>query len=283
MPVAMPNREMAEAWEREAEGWLAQAERYDHAGRRHLDHMLANVDIAGDARVLDVGCGGGRSTIEVARRADAGDVLGIDISLRMIEYARRAAEAAGLRNVTFEHGDAQVHPFAPRSFDLTVSVFGTMFFDDPAAAFANIARAMRPGGRLAILVWRELSRNEWITAIRGALALGRDLPEPPAGAPGPFALADPERVPSILGGAGFRAIDLAPVEEPIEFGRDADDALDFVATLGITKGLTEGLDEDDRRRGMEGLRRVLEEHETPAGVLFGTAASLVTATVDARA
>ena len=282
MNAASANREMAEAWEHEADGWIAQAERYDRAGRRHWERLLANVEVAGNARVLDVGCGGGSSTLEVARRAEAGGALGIDISVRMIDYAREAAEAAGLRNVRFEHGDAQVHPFAQESFDLAISVFGTMFFNDPGAAFANIAQALRPRGRLAMLVWRELGRNEWLTAIRGALALGRDLPEPAPDVPGPFGLARAERITAILAESDFADAHLDRVDEPIEFGREADDAFEFLQTFGITKGLTEGLDEDERRRAMDALRRVVEEHETPEGVLFGTEAWLVTATAGRR-
>ena len=278
MTAAIVNQEMAEAWDREAEGWLAHADRYERAGRRHWEHMLGRLNVASDERVLDVGCGAGGSTLDVARQATDGEVVGLDISVRMVDHARRAAETAGIDNVTFVCGDAQVHPFADAHFDLAISVFGTMFFADPAAAFANIARATRPGGRLAVIVWRELARNEWLTAIRGALALGRDLPDPPPGAPGPFAQAQPERVTEILGGAGFASAEFGAVDVPMDFGRDADDAYTFLQTFGITKGLTETLGDDERRRAMDALLAVVDEHETPEGVLFGTSAWLITAT-----
>jgi SAM-dependent methyltransferase len=275
--VVMANEEMAAAWDEEAEGWIADAERYERAGERHWTRFLQEVEISGDDRALDIGCGAGSSTIDIARRAPDGEAVGIDISRRMIEHARRAAEAARLTNVHFQHADAQVHPLGNAAYDLAVSVFGTMFFNDAVAAFTNIAAALRPAGRLAVLTWQELSRNEWLTALRGALAVGRQLPEPPAGAPGPFAQADPDHVRSVLGRAGLTDIELLPSEEPMWFGADVEDAYGFLQTFGITKGLTEGLAESDRARALEALRQTVADHETPEGVLFGSAAWLVRA------
>jgi SAM-dependent methyltransferase len=179
--------------------------------------------------------------------------------------------------VGFEQADAQVHPFEAGRFDVGVSSFGAMFFADPTAAFANIRRALRPDGRLALLAWRELHRNEWLTAIRGALAVGRTLPEPPAGAPGPFGLADEGHVRGVLTGAGFVDIGLDELQEPLELGTNADDAFAFLGTIGLAKGLTQGLDEAAKATAWDNLRHALVDHETPAGVLFGSSAWLVTA------
>ena len=275
--MTIANEEMAEAWEREAEGWLAHAERYDAAGRTQWDRFLDGVDVASDARILDIGCGGGTTTISLAGIADRGHVLGADISQRMIDHGRAAAERAGVTNATFVRADVQVHRFEEAPFDLTVSSFGTMFFADPEAAFANVRSALRPGGRLAMLVWRGLGENEWLTALRAALALGRDLPAPPLDAPGPFSLAREGRVRDVLGAAGFSEVGLQRLDEPMWLGRDADDAYGFLQTFGLTKGLTEGLDHADRQRAMASLRALVEAHETHDGVLFGTAAWLVTA------
>jgi SAM-dependent methyltransferase len=178
------NVDMARAWDgEEGERWTAQADRYEAAGRRHDGRLTgAGLVASGDA-VLDVGCGTGRSTRDAARVAAPGPVLGVDLSSQMLEEARRRAAAEGLANVSFEQADVQVHPFADGAFDAAISSFGAMFFADPVAAFANIGRALRPGGRLAVLAWRDLGRNQWVTAIRDALALGRALPEPPAERP----------------------------------------------------------------------------------------------------
>jgi len=104
----------------------------------------------------------------------------------MLDRARVRAADEGLENVTFAHGDAQVDSFPAASFDVVISRLGAVFFAEPVAAFANIARAMRPDGRLALVAWQSVARNEWLTEMRGALDGGRGVPTPPAGVPGPF-------------------------------------------------------------------------------------------------
>lgn len=281
--MATANAEMAAAWDGpEGEHWARYADRYERAGWRHWKRFLEAVRIQAGDSVLDIGCGTGRSTRDAARLAVSGSALGVDLSARMLERARAAAEAEGLANVRFEQADAQVHPFPDDAFDIALSSFGAMFFADPTAAFTNIARALRPEGRLALLTWRELAGNEWITAIRDALAAGRDLPEPPAGAPGPFGLAGAEHVRRILGAAGMVDVRLDEVNEPVEFGIDAEDAMSFVGTFGITKGLTQDLDEEARAGALDALRRTLVDHETDRGVLFASSAWLVTARLPRR-
>ena len=276
--LTVANVEMAKAWDGdEGDRWVEHAERYETSGRRHWQRFLDAGLIFLSDDVLDVGCGTGKSTRDAARVASSGSALGVDLSAKMLERARERSKAEGLTNISFVQADAQVHPFEPAAFDVAISVFGAMFFSDPVAAFANIARAVRPGGRLALLTWRELARNEWLTSIRAALAAGRALPEPPPGAPGPFGLADHDRVHGILGDAGFDDVDLQEIDEPVEFGADADDAFAFVRTLGIVQGLTQDLDEATRSRALEQLHAMLAAHETSEGVLLGTSAWLVTA------
>jgi SAM-dependent methyltransferase len=195
----------------------------------------------------------------------------------MLERARSRSAEQGLTNVTFERGDAQVFPFDPAAFDVAMSSFGTMFFNDPVAAFANIGRALRPGGRLALLAWRTLPENAWLMAMRGALALGRDLPLPPPEAPTPFSLADPDRVRRILGEAGYDSVELEPLDEPIELGADAADAMAFAEKMGFVEGLTDDLDDDRTATGMANLADLFAAHESPDGVLMSTAAWLITA------
>jgi len=120
--------------------------------------------------------------------ARAGSALGVDVSASAIERARELAEAQEVRNVTFEQADAQVHRFPRERFDLAISRFGTMFFADPVAAFANIGRALRPDGRLVMMVWQASDRNEWDVAIRRSL---EGSAAAPAAGPDPFSLADP--------------------------------------------------------------------------------------------
>ncbi|GAC1611584.1 MAG: methyltransferase domain-containing protein [Mycobacteriales bacterium] len=274
------NGDMAAGWDGpEGDHWAEHAEHYAAASQRHRDRLLAVVPIDKAASVVDIGCGTGSSTRDVARIASSGSALGLDLSSSMLKLARHLAEAEGLGNVHFEQADVQVHPFEAGRFDLAISAFGAMFFADPWAAFANVSQAMRPGGELALLSWRELGRNEWLTALRGALAVGRQLPEPPSDLPGPFGLAGADHVSGVLSSAGFVDIHFEEVDEPIQFGVDADDAFAFMKTLGMTTGLTQALAADDRSRALDALQRTIVEHDTGAGVLFGSSAWLIRASI----
>lgn len=174
--------------------------------------------IAG-ATVLDVGCGCGTTTVELARRAgDSGSVLGIDLSAPMLERARQAARDSGASNVTFLQADAQVHSFGER-FDAVFSRFGVMFFAEPAEAFANIRTAMRDDGVLSFVCWRALDENEWMMVPLLAALQHLPPPEVPApGAPGPFAFADGDRLRNILEAAGFREIELESHDRAMQIG-----------------------------------------------------------------
>jgi SAM-dependent methyltransferase len=276
--MTIANVEMAAAWDGpEGEHWAAHADRYEATGIRYAEALLRAAAVQPGDTILDIGCGTGSSTIKLARLAPAGSVLGVDLSSKMLEHARTVAEKEGLTNVTFEQADAQVHPFPEGTFDVAVSEFGAMFFADPVAAFANIGLSLRPGGRLALIAWRELAENEWLAAIRDVLAMGRMLPMPADGAPGPFGLADRERTDRILAAAGFEDIGFEKVEEPISLGADADDAFWFESTFGMGRWLTEDLDDAGRAAALEALHACLRAHETSDGVLFGGSAWLVTA------
>jgi SAM-dependent methyltransferase len=194
----------------------------------------------------------------------------------MLEYARRRTTDEGIANAEFEQVDAQIHPFETASFDLAISRTGAMFFGEPVDAFNNVARAIRPGGRLALLTWQSLGDNEWIRELSAALAAGRELPAPPATAPGPFALADPDRVRDILGQAGFTNVDLEPVSARMWFGSDADDAYEFV--LGLLGWMLDGLDDDGQDRARAALHATTTAHETDRGVLYESAAWIIRAT-----
>jgi SAM-dependent methyltransferase len=278
--MADVNVEQARAWNgEEGDRWTEQEARYNTASRRHSDCLLRAARIAPGDQILDIGCGCGESTRDAARqaRSRSGWALGVDLSARMLARARERSLAEGVLNARFELADVQIHPFAAQTFDLAISRFGAMFFEDPLAAFRNVGRALRPGGRLALIAWQELARNEWLLALRGALAAGRTLPEPTVGAPGPFGLADPAAVRQVLGAAGFVAIDFEEVNEPMEFGADPDDAFDFVRSMGVTKGLLESLDATARARAIDDVRAMLAAHHTDAGILLGARSWLITA------
>src|SRR5690349_3634706 len=207
--------------------WVAEAQHFDEGLTRCYPPFLAAAAIGPHDRVLDVGCGNGESTRDAARAAVDGSVLGVDLSSQMLGLARRTAAADGITNVEFRQIDAQIHPFAAGAFDVVISRMGSMFFGDPVAAFTNLRRALRPGGRLALLTWQRIDENEWMNAFRAALAAGRDLPTPPPEAPSPFAFADPDRVRAILTAAGFVDVTFESLREPMRFGSDVDDAYAF--------------------------------------------------------
>jgi SAM-dependent methyltransferase len=202
--------------------------------------------------------------------AERYDATGLDL-------ARRQSADEGLTNVRYVQGDAQVHSFEPESFDIIISSFGAMFFVDPVAAFVNIGRALRGDGRIALLAWQRFEDNEWLTEIFGAVAAGRDLPAPQPGAPGPFGLAEPDAVRRMLGDAGFGHEAITPVIEPIWQGTDEGDAWSFLSTMGIVRGLTDGLDPEARQQAFDNLRRSIAAHATDDGVVFRSAAWLITA------
>jgi SAM-dependent methyltransferase len=276
---AIANVEMARAWDgEEGDDWTVHAHRYEAASERIGTHL----DLAGliepTHRVLDVGCGTGKATLDAARIASAGGAVGVDLSSRMLAYARERARAEGVANAEFLQADAQVHSFEPATFDVAISLFGAMFFNDAAGAFANVNRALAEGGRLALLAWRPLEENEWLMAIRGALAMGRELPAPPANGPGPFGLAAPDAVRTTLGGAGFVDVDVTPIDEPVWLGADRNDAWTFVRSgMGIVRGLTKDLDEATKRQALDRLRATIDGYETTEGVLLPSAAWLITA------
>jgi SAM-dependent methyltransferase len=274
-PIA--NAEMAAAWDgQEGTDWARDWQHYDAAVRGHQARLTEAAAIAPGEDVLDVGCGNGESTRSAARAAGDGRVLGVDLSSPMLARARELATAEGLTNVSFEQADVQVHPFAPASFDVVISRFGAMFFADPAAAFANLATAVRPGGRLAMVVWQAMTENEWVGDVMGAMAIGRPLPTP-AGAPGPFALAEPETVARILTAAGFDDAVFEAANEPFVLGTDAADAFEHMSTGGMARGMLQGLDDADRTRALDALRATMEAHDTGDGVVFGSATWIITA------
>jgi ubiquinone/menaquinone biosynthesis C-methylase UbiE len=152
---------------------------YDAELRRYHPHLRAAAGVRSADRVLDIGCGTGRTTREAARAAAGGSALGIDISAARLARARRLARADGLRNISFVQADAQAHRFRPGRFDLAISRFGTMFFADPVAAFTNIGHALRPGARLVQLVWQPRGHQEW-DAITDEIFAG-ERPAPGSG------------------------------------------------------------------------------------------------------
>jgi SAM-dependent methyltransferase len=277
VPVDPTNVDQLRAWDGgEGAYWAAHADHFEQALVRYDEPFFAAADIGRADRVLDIGCGTGKTTRDAARAAGAGSALGVDMSSAMLEVARRRAASEGLDNVRFEQADAQIHPFEPGAFDVAIGCTSAMFFGDRVRALANIGRALRPGSRLVLLTWQAITGNEWIREFTTALAAGRDLPAPAPDAPSPFTLADPDVSRSVLTSAGYAEITVEGEEAPMWFGVDADDAYQLV--LGLLGWMLEGLDEDSRARAQDALRATIAAHETPDGVLYESAAWIIRAT-----
>jgi SAM-dependent methyltransferase len=250
---------------------------YDAELRVHNDILRQSYGIRPHDHVLDIGCGAGQTTRDAARLAVAGSVLGVDVSAPMIERARRSTVAEALHNVSYEHADAEVHRFPEARFDVAISRFGTMFFADPVAAFANIARAMRANGRLVMMVWQGHDRNEWSVAIQRALTGGADVPAAALAGPDPFSLADPTTTERLLDGASFADAAFAGVDAPVYYGPDAAAALAWVSGFSCVNDMLQRLDPDSTARARERLRDALAEHAGEDGVWFASRAWIVTA------
>lgn len=272
------NTEQAAAWNG-AEGahWADHQDDYDAVNAGFNAPLLAAAAIGAHDRVLDIGCGNGQVTRLAALRAARGGALGVDLSAPILERARATARREGVGNAEFVRGDAQVHPFEAAGFDVAVSRFGVMFFADPVAAFRNVHRALRPGGRLAFLSLQPMERNE-VGTVLAALAGPRAAGPPDDGLSraGAFSLADPARTQSLLTDAGFHAVSVAPVEAAQTWGPDAPAAAAFLAGWGPVRTLLAAQPSAEAARAL--LQEALAPYATPAGVRLTGAAWLVTAT-----
>jgi SAM-dependent methyltransferase len=274
----MANEAMEAAWDgEEGTDWAENADRYDAAGARVKAAYLPTIGAGRDDHVLDIGCGAGGLSLDLAEACPNGRVVGVDLSSQMLEVAAKRAAARGFTNTEFIRADAQTFAFPDAAFDLAVSAFGVMFFDDPVAAFTNIGRTLKPSGRVSFIAWRGLPEQSWIMGLRNAMAMGRELGFPPLEAPTPFSLSSPERNASLLGQAGFTDVESTPVDQPMVLGTDTDDAYDFFSNSGIARGLSEDLDEEQKRQAFANLRQFLADFETPDGVLVDSAAWIITA------
>lgn len=266
------NKAQAEAWNGpEGQGWADHHDRARGVNSALHDHLLAAAAIQPSDLVLDIGCGAGETTRLAARRADAGMAVGIDLSDPMLQAARRAAAEEGIGNIRFEQADAQVHPFPDGHYDVAISQFGIMFFADPVAAFANIGRAVRPGGRLAFVCPRDAALCDWYTVPLAALG---HLPAPDSAM---FSLAGRARLLEVLDGAGWHDVALEPVETDLRFGSTLAEATGFFAGSGPVRAFMERHPQRTPEEVRSTLATALRPYESYGGVRLRGSHWLVTA------
>jgi SAM-dependent methyltransferase len=279
-----PNAAQIEFWNSAAS--RAWADQYERMDRAVADLTKALLDMAAPQlgeHVLDIGCGSGTTVLDLAARVGpGGHVLGADISNQSVTRAHQRIADAGLRHAEVIVADVSAHPFEQNSFELVFSRFGVMFFSDPRAAFANVRRAMKPGGRVALAVFRAASENLFpsgpLEAVRHFLP---PIPTPGPEEPGPFSWADPTRVRRILESAGFREVSLTPVDPVIQVASTggAAEAADFVMVLGPLTRVLPALSAPQREMVRAALEVYFQKFTRSQGVFLPAANWLVRARV----
>jgi SAM-dependent methyltransferase len=273
----IPNEEMAALWNgASGQAWVDEQALLDQTFHS-IEKLLADAVTASGARsVLDIGCGAGATTLAVARTLGArGNVVGIDISEPLICVARARAQREGLAT-EFIRADAQTHGFAPASFEMMISRFGVMFFEDPVAAFANLRRAAKASGALRLMVFRSVAENPFMTTAERAA--GPSLPKMPPrdpNAPGQFAFADRNRVQRILEDSGWTGIELAPVDVPCAFPVTSLER--FFTRFGPVGQALRDADEDLRMHVSQRIRAAFQPFVHGAEVRFVAACWMVSA------
>ena len=215
----VPNAMQAQRWNgASGQYWIEHRERHLAEHQNLTPHLFRSATILPGEKVLDVGCGCGDTTITAARAAGgpprerpgwAGIAVGLDLSAPMLAVARRLAAQAGAANARFVRGDAQACPLRRATFDVLISNFGIMFFDDPRAAFTGLAAAARPNGRLAFLCWQDHTQNEVVAIPLRAFGAHGRLPEPSAS----DLLVDPQQITELLSGSGWKHVRVESVNE----------------------------------------------------------------------
>jgi SAM-dependent methyltransferase len=278
MPVDDSNQGQAEFWAESGTMWTALRDRFDaQVGAHGVAAIDALAPSAGEY-VIDIGCGAGTTTLQLAERVGVtGRVRGLDISPTMVEGAAGYAAERSVTNVTFDEGDAMIEPFDGDA-DGVFSRFGVMFFSDATRGFANLLRALRPGGRIGFVCWQSPFENPWIFRPMEIASRYVELPfgsDPTA--PGPLSLADPERIRTVLADAGFTDVTLEPRVAPTRLGSDMDDAVDFL--FGMMSPIA-ALKADDPEKAAELRAELIAElgdWQTPDGVESPSAVWIVTA------
>jgi SAM-dependent methyltransferase len=280
----VPDRNTAQIayWNNEAgPRWVAMQERMDAMLAPLMHAALDRAHPVAGENVLDVGCGCGATLLELSHRVGPnGSVLGVDISAPMLGRARERVQDKSPQNVHLTLSDAATYAFAPGAFDLAFSRFGVMFFDEPVGAFANIRSALAAAGRLTFICWAPLRDNPWfVVPLAAARPYTPPQPEIDPNAPGPFAFADPDRVRTILVGAGYSAVDIArhDISMRICGPGGIEQAARFAIESGPVARALAGAEPDARAAAEQAIAAEFHRLEGPRGIELPGSVWLVSA------
>ena len=276
------NDEQAQLWNGPSgQSWVAAQSLLDRAFRPFEDRLVEAASTGPHRRVLDIGCGTGSTTLAVARRLGAASrCVGVDISEPMLALARTRGAHEG-SPAEFIRADAQTYPFEAGIFDLVVSRFGVMFFDDPVRAFANVRRASANGAELRCIAWRGAADNPFMTtAERAAAPLLPALPARQPDAPGQFAFANPTRVHGILAESGWSGIDIQAIDVECAFPAEA--LTSYFTRLGPVARVLQEVDDETRARVIDAVRPAFDAYVHGDEVRFTAACWMVGASAGVR-
>ncbi len=276
MSVANENLGFVECWnEILTPKWIRFRHLLSGNGKIHSDIAYADFDIQSGDKVLDVGCGFGETALEIAQIVGPqGEVLGLDCTESFLEIAEHERAEAAAANVRFELGDAQVHELPEAYFDVAYSRFGVMFFQSAVRALRNMNRALKPGGKVCLIVWRSLADNPcWGASKEIAL---QHLPPPGDGAstcgPGPFSMAGEDTDRAMLEAAGFPEVELFKrIDADVCIGRDIEEAIDYQILVGPSGEIVREAGELGQQKLPEirrDLRALMEPYATERGVMM---------------
>jgi SAM-dependent methyltransferase len=280
------NPDQAAYWNSAAPAWLSAEAGFELVGGEPGRMAMQRLALSPGAQVVDVGCGPGATTFELAASVGpSGLAVGIDIAKELVSAAQRRASDLALGNAEFIHGDAQTFSFERAAFDAAYSRFGLMFFEDPVTAFSNLRGAIRPGGRLSFVSWQTVLENEWVLVpVLATASVAGAMPSPPSeDEPGPFALSSPQRVRHLLEEAGFREVDIEAHNDQVIIRADQLPHLVAVASAaGPVQETLRTAPVTTRRRVVEAIEAGLREREHNGRISLSRGVLLVTASPEPR-
>ena len=278
-PAASVNAKQRELWNAQtADYWVRHKSALDTLLQPLTDLLLEAADLSGSEQVADIGCGTGATALQMASALDdGGHVIGIDISRKLIHTAVRAAEEAGIKNVSFIEADAARFKF-DKAQDLLISRCGVMFFGDLIKAFSNFRKGLQPGGRLLLAVWCAPEANEWYQfPMECVEAFSETRDSPDYDAPGAFTLAKEARVRDLLDTAGFTDINVASHHPTLFVGSTVSEAAELFMAMNSIRTLLHEADDALEERVLQHMLEGLKDYQQDAGVYMKSACWLISA------